>query len=449
MQHAVRRAVCLLTTACALAAPALAQPGGPLPGPLPLFPTDNWWNVDVSNAPVEPRAAEFLAFIGDDRLHPDFGGDSGDEPEIYGLPYVSVPGSQPLVPVDFDYADESDPGAPGRPPGYPIPEDAKTQAKWIEGGYPGNADVGGDRHLLLVDRDHRLLYELYAVRWDASLGRWQAGSGAVFPLAENRRRPEGWTSADAAGLAILPGLVRYDEAYGGEPIRHAYRFTVHDSNGYVFPASHDAGDSPHAPPLGTRLRLVAGKDISGFPEPVRRVFQAMKTYGLILADNGSDMYVSGTYDRRWDNDVLNPAFGALRASDFEVIELGWQPDDGPPPPPPSCTASDTTLCLRDGRYRVEASWRRTNGTNGPAHALALTANAGTFWFFAPQDPELLIRVVDGCSANGNVWVFAAGVTNVRVDITVTDTTTGAVKQYVNPQRRLFRTVQDTHAFGCP
>src|SRR5207244_3746500 len=181
---------------------------------------------------------------------------------------------------------------------------AKGEQKWIEGGLAGgdpNAD--GDRHMLLVDRDNRILYELYALRWTGS--RWEGGSGATWPLDSNVRRPEGWTSADAAGLAILPGLVRYDEVFGGDPIRHAFRVTVRRSNGYVYPASHRAGSTAGALPMGARLRLKAGKDISGFPEPLRRVFQAMKTYGLIVADNGSDMYVSGTYDTRWDNDALN------------------------------------------------------------------------------------------------------------------------------------------------
>jgi len=300
--------------------------GGALPPPLPLFPLDNWWNTDISSAPVDPNSAAFINFVGPTRgMHPDFGGDSGDSAApIYGMPYITVAGSQPLVPVAFEYADESDAGAPGRPPGYPIPDEAKTQQKWIEGGLAGgdpNAD--GDRHMLIVDRDNRLLFELYALRWSGS--QWEAGSGATWALDSNARRPEEWTSADAAGLAILPGLVRYDEVFGAQPIRHAFRVTVRRTNGYVYPASHRAGSTAGALPMGARLRLKASKDISGFPEPLRRIFQAMKTYGLIVADNGSDMYVSGTYDTRWDNDALNPAFAAIKASDFEVVQLGWQP----------------------------------------------------------------------------------------------------------------------------
>jgi len=321
----VRQSRFVIPVIIALAVTIRAQAqvrGGDLPGPLPLFPPDNWWNTDISSAPVDPNSAAFIGFIGTSRgLHPDFGGDSGDG--IYGFPYIVVGATQPLVPVTFDYDDESDLGAPGRPPGYPIPEQAKTEPKWIEGGLAGNdLNAGGDRHMLIVDRDNRILYELYALRWR---GRWEAGSGAVFPLDSNARRPEGWTSADAAGLAILPGLVRYDEVYGDAPIRHAFRVTVRATNGYVFPASHRAGSTSGALPMGARLRLKASKDIGAFPAPLQRIFQAMKTYGLIVADNGSDMYVSGTYDTRWDNDVLNPAFAALKAGDFEVVQLGWQP----------------------------------------------------------------------------------------------------------------------------
>src|SRR5207244_8958539 len=233
--------------------------GGELPGPLPLFPPDHWWNIDISAAPLDPNRASFINYIGATRkLHPDFGGDSGDSSSpIYGFPYIVVTAAQPRVPVTFDYADESDPGP------YPIPEQAKTQQKWIEGGLAGddpNAD--GDRHVLIVDRDNRILYELYAVRWTGS--RWEAGSGAIFPLDSNARRPDGWTSADAAGLAVLPGLVRYDEVFGPDPIRHAFRVTVRSTNGYVWPASHNAGSRSGALPMGARLRLKASVDLSRF-----------------------------------------------------------------------------------------------------------------------------------------------------------------------------------------
>jgi hypothetical protein len=354
----VRIRLALLLALAALRA-ASGVPGsaqvvnGPLPQPLPLFPPDNWWNVDVSAAPVDPASAAYVTFIGATReLHPDFGGavdpDDPTNPEIYGMPFVSVPGSQPLEPVTFvEFGDQSDAGAPGRPAGYPIPVQARTQPRWIEGGEPGGG-TDGDHHMLIVDRDNRILYELYHTHWTGS--RWEAGSGAIFALDANARRPETWTSADAAGLAILPGLVRYDEVYEQPgPIKHAFRFTVRSTNGHVYPASHTAcGPCPaSALPMGARLRLKSGIDISGFEPGVRKVFQAMKTYGLIVADNGSDMYIQGTYDARWNNDVLNPAFGSLRASDFEVIQLGWQPPVGTSAGPlelftvPPCRVLDT------------------------------------------------------------------------------------------------------------
>ena len=289
-----------------------------------VFPTTNWWNLDVSAAPVDPQSNAYIAWIGaTDRVHPDFG------PPPYGIPYVVVDGTQPRVPVTFDYDDESDEGIPGLP-GYPIPDEARTQPNYIEGNVPGGGS-SGDRHLLMIDRERWILYELFATRWNAAAGRWDAGSGAIFDLNSNARRPETWTSADAAGLAILPGLVRYEEVYGAGEITHAFRFSTHGTNGYVWPASHRAGSSAGAPPLGTRLRLKASKDISSYPQEIQRICRAMKRYGLILADNGSDMYVQGTMDARWNNNVLNPAFHSLTASDFEVIELGW--GRGTPPQP--------------------------------------------------------------------------------------------------------------------
>jgi hypothetical protein len=448
-----------LLIALAVTAPAAAQAirNGPLPQPLPLFPPDNWWNADVSQAPVDPASDALLDAIGRDRrLHPDFGGDAPQAPEIFGLPYASVPGSQPLVPVTFvEYGDESDAGAPGRPAGYPIPPEARFEPRWIEGGHPGAAAPGGDRHLLIVDRDRGILYELYHAHWNVAMGRWEAGSGAVWPLDENRRRPEGWTSADAAGLAILPGLVRWDEVFGPGPIRHALRFTAPKTNGYVFPASHRAGDTPGAPPLGTRLRLKPSVDLSPYPPEVRKIFQAMKTHGLILADNGSAMFVQGTHDPRWDNDVLNPAFRSLTAGDFEVIELGWRPATGGGGPTEPCAAGETTLCLGpEGRFRVEATWRTPPsaagaGDEGAGRTLPLTADTGAFWFFDAANVELIVKVLVGCPVNGRVWVFAAGLTDVEVELTVTDTgTDDAARVYRNPPRTAFAPIQDTAAFPC-
>lgn len=337
---ASRLAVLAAIVCIALAAPAHAAPelGGALPQPLPLFPADNWWNVDVSQAPVDGNSANFIAFInngGSRRLHPDFGGEeSPGSVGIYGMPYVVVDGTQPRLIVDFKlYGNQSDGvGVPF----YPIPSQAITQPHWVEGGEPGNVDRRGeDRHLLIVDRDRNWLYELYNVYYNAATGRWEAGSGAFFDMNTNNRRPDGWTSADAAGLAILPGLVRYDEVFDPSvtEIRHAFRMTVRSTNGYVYPASHRAGSTSGALPMGARLRLKASVDISRFAPEMQKIFRAMKRYGLIVADNGSDMYITGTFDTRWDNDILNPAFAGLTASDFEVVQLGWRPSDDPDPDP--------------------------------------------------------------------------------------------------------------------
>jgi hypothetical protein len=346
-----RRLVAFFFFAAALAFPQTTGPvaNGPLPGPFPLFPSDNWWNLDIHAAPVDVNSGSYISFIGTTRhLHPDFGGDASDTgPDIYGMPYAVVGGTQPKKAVQFVYSSESDGvdhGTDQSFPFYPIPDEAITQPKWIEDGYPGDVDRRSisDRHLLIVDRDNRFLYELYNVFYDGS--QWQAGSGAFFDMNASHRRPDGWTSADAAGLAILPGLVRYDEASGAAEIGHAFRVTVRATNGYVYPASHDAGSTGGALPMGARLRLKSTKDLSGFPAQAQKIFRAMQRYGLIVADNGSDMYIGGTYDTRWDNSVLNPAFGALSASDFDVIVLGYQ--GGGPAATPTPTPAETLTPTR-------------------------------------------------------------------------------------------------------
>ena len=315
--------------------------GAALPAPLPLFPADNWWNADISSAPVDSNSASLIAFInngGTRKLHPDFGGEaSPGSVDIYGMPYAVVDGAQPKQAVTFQYWDESDGVnmATGQGvPFYPIPSQAITEPHWVEGGAPGNVDQRsqGDRHLLMIDCTNRALYELYNVYYNATQARWYAGSGAFFDMKTNQRRPDTWTSADAAGLAIFPGLVRYDEAWNAAitDIGHAFRVTVRATNGYVYPASHRAGSTAGALPLGARLRLktnVGGADpaLRTSNPNVQKIFRAMQKYGLIVADNGSDMYITGTFDTRWDNGVLNPAFALLSAGDFEVVKLGWTP----------------------------------------------------------------------------------------------------------------------------
>src|SRR6266568_2612004 len=289
--------------------------GGALPAPLPLFPAYNWWNLDISAWAVDPNSASYISFInngGTRHLHPDFGGNAPtpqDPYACYGMPYAVVSGvsSADLVPVEFYYSDESD-GVDHISntsfPFYPIPVQAIAQPYWIEGCDPGNVDLRSsqDRHLLIVDYERNYLYELYNVYFNPTQGSWYGGSGAFFDMNTNNRRPEGWTSADAAGLAILPGLVRYDEVYDDAAvpeIQHAFRVTVR--------ATQRPSD-PH----------------------MQKILRAMQKYGLLVADNGSDMYITGTHDTRWDNDILNPAFSTLTASDFEVTQLGYNPPSGTP-----------------------------------------------------------------------------------------------------------------------
>lgn len=313
--------------------------GGTLPQALPLFPPDNWWNLDISNWPVATNSANYIAFInngGNRTLHPDFGGNAGTGFSIYGMPCATVTNitSGDLKAVQFQYSSESDGVDHATNTSfsfYPIPPEAISQPYWVEGGDPGNVDLRSsqDRHLLIVDRDRNYLYELYNVYYNTTQGKWFAGSGAFFDMNTNNRRPDTWTSADAAGLAILPGLVRYDEVYDPTvtEIRHALRVTVRATNGYVYPASHRAGSATGALPMGARLRLKANSDVTQrTSDPnMQKIFRAMQRYGLIVADNGSDMYITGTYDTRWNNDILNPAFSNLSANDFEVIQLGYNP----------------------------------------------------------------------------------------------------------------------------
>jgi hypothetical protein len=241
-------------------------------------------------------------------FHPDFG--SGiwppDDGGPIGIPYVVVPAGQPSAPVSFYYPDESDPGP------YPIPADPP-----IEGG----PQADGDRHILIVQEETCLLYELYDA-WPTGDGGWEAGSGAIYDLRANDLRPAGWTSADAAGLPILPGLVRYDEVAAGE-ITHAIRFTAPETQrAYVWPARHFASDltDERYPPMGQRFRLRAGYDLSGFAPQAQVILRAMQRYGIILADNGSPWYVSGVPDERWDNDVLHQ-LDRLTGDDFEAVDV--------------------------------------------------------------------------------------------------------------------------------
>lgn len=293
---------------------ALGQ-GASLNGALP-FPADNAWNTDISGAPVDPDSDALIASIGATRgLHPDFGAGLWEGAPI-GIPYVVVGAAQPRVAVTFtDYPGESDPGP------YPVPPDAPIEGQPAAGG-----TFGGDRHVLVVDKDANRLYEMYDAH-PQSGGAWQAANGAVFHLDSNQVRPgaqPGWTSADAAGLPIFPGLARYDEASSGV-IRHALRFTVSRTRqAYVPPATHWASSRTDAslPPMGMRVRLKASFVIpAGFSTESRAILQAMKTYGMFVADNGSSWYVSGAPDERWNNDQLLSELGSVKGSDFEVVRM--------------------------------------------------------------------------------------------------------------------------------
>ena len=280
--------------------------GGSLNG-FSIFPVDNPWNTDISSAPVDPDSQTLIASIGASTgLHPDFGTSWQNAP--IGFPYVLVPATQPKVRVVFDYADESDPGP------YPIPADAP-----IEGG-PAST---GDRHVLALDLAAGLLYELYDAYPVAGGTSWTAGSGAIFDLASNALRPAGWTSADAAGLPIFPGLVRYDEVVEAGAIHHALRFTVQRTRqAYVPPARHWASSSTSQalPPMGMRVRLKQSVDISGYAPHVKAILLALKQYGMFVADNGSNWYISGAHDARWNDEELS-ALGAIKGSDFEVVRM--------------------------------------------------------------------------------------------------------------------------------
>jgi hypothetical protein len=271
-----------------------------------LLPDDNPWNQDISREPVDPQSGRIIAAIGLDKpLHPDFGTVYNGAPN--GIPYMVVDNKQPKVPVQFQYADESDPGP------YPIPPDAP-----IEGGPKSD----GDRHVLVLDRDNWVLYEVFSAYPRA--GGWKAGSGAVFDLKSNKLRPAGWTSADAAGLPILPGLVRYDEVVEQKAIRHALRFTAEKSRrAYVAPATHFASrhTDNNLPPMGMRVRLRAGFDMSGYPAEAKVILTALQKYGMFVADNGGDWFISGAPDPRWNDENLR-ALKKVKGRDLEVVRMG-------------------------------------------------------------------------------------------------------------------------------
>lgn len=272
-------------------------PGGA--GACSVFPADNWWNTPIAGLDVDPLSDDYVASIGaGSPFHPDFG-------TAYGIPFQDVDGSVAKSPVIFgdEADDESDVGP------YPIPANPIIEE-------------GGDHHLLMVHTDECVLYELFAAELQGD--GWHAYSGAIWDLKKNSTRPAGWTSADAAGLPIYPGLVRYEEAVIAGEIKHALRFTAPDTqHAYVAPASHFASDDtdPSLPPMGVRMRLKKDFDISGYPKVAQVILTALQTYGMFLADNGSSWFVSGAPDPRWNDEDLD-SLKQLQGSDFEAVVTG-------------------------------------------------------------------------------------------------------------------------------
>jgi hypothetical protein len=321
------------------------------------FPPDNLWNQNISNSPVDPNSDAIINFIGSSTpLHPDFGAGLYDRQTI-GIPYVVVSGT-PFVNIKFTaYGDESDPGPMPIPPNAPIEGDPR----------PGN----GDRHVLVLDRDNCWLYEMYS-SYPQKNGSWNAASAAVWDLLNDEQRPYTWTSADAAGLPVFAGLARYDEVASGQ-IQHALRFTLqYSQQAFTPPASHWAANStsPYAAPMGMRLRLKSSFDISSFPPQSKIILAALQQYGMIMADNGSSMFITGDPDNRWSNNDL-ASLKSVPASEFEVVLMNpiYTPNNVPTGPVPvisSFTASPSTI------------------TPGQSSTLAWAVSGASYFVVSPQ-----------------------------------------------------------------
>lgn len=436
------------TAVCALVAVSTLACGSDAISVRPMFPANNVWNVAIDTLPLDANSAAYVNTIGAARTaHADFGTVYAGAPN--GIPFVVVTSTQPKVAVSFDYAAESDPGP------YPIPSDAP-----IEGG----SQSSGDRHVLIVDRDAGKLYELFAAYPNGD-GTWRAGSGAVFNLDNNALRPSSWTSADAAGLPIVPGLVRYEEVVAGE-LHHALRFTAPQTrNTYIWPARHQASNLTGIayPPMGQRFRLKQSFDISNFGPNVRVILRALKRYGMFLADNGSSWFLSGAPDPRWDDDELHQ-LSLLHGSDFEAVDessLMVDPNSGAtnvaqPLPAASataveyhCAASDRFLMTADtvlitaldqgciagwqrtgqsvnvypGTVRIDDSATSACGTSGHIGRNAMrvpTCDASLYrlpntWPQNDAGPAVALPdPVDGHCAAGSVAVF--GIVDQRPDL---------------------------------
>ena len=384
-----------LVLSAALAAPSRAVAYGDGAAiPFLLLPADNPWNTPVDSLPLDARSSDYIAHMSPSTgLHPDFG--TVWEGARIGIPYIVVPGTQPKVAIHFTaYGAESDPGP------YPVPANAP-----VEGA--GGPYADGDRHVLVLDADHQMLYELYRAFRQPD-GSWNADSGAVYDLTSNALRPDGWTSADAAGLPILPGLARYDEIAGEGVLDHALRFTVADTQrAYVYPATHFASDSedPDLPPMGLRVRLRADFDISGYPPVVQTILKGLKKYGMMVADNGADWYVGGAPDSRWDDDALH-SLGGVTGGDFEVV------DSRALLPGAFYVSLQATATAREG-----VRWSRAGGFFDGAGALwnaTVDYAAGAGDEELPSPPAARVRVV--AFVLSQTWPDD-GRRNVRVAVT--------------------------------
>lgn len=397
-------ALLVISPAAFVLGPGQARAGTPVPGAssCPMFPADNVWNADISGLPVDSHSAAWMASMNaaTTNLHPDFG-PSGDPNNPYGMPYTVVAPGHQFVSVAFQYADESDPGP------YPFGPDTP-----IEGG----SSSTGDRHAIMVDPSTCTLYELYDAMY--SQNGSTAGSGAIWSLRSDALRPVGWTSADAAGLPILPGLLRYDEVAAGS-VTHAIRVTASSTDtSFIWPARHEAGarSDPSLPPMGARFRLRASYDISGYSPQAQVVLRAMQHYGLILADNGSNWYFGGTADSSWPLSLVDE-FKQVPASAFEAVDessLMVSPDSGqvrtaaapPPPAPPAparAPAPTTTSVVPPApgtsvptttTSTAPQCYRRARTTTRALHRAPAPAGAGPGWLV------FLVAGVALCSLSG-------------------------------------------------
>jgi hypothetical protein len=387
---------------------AAAASSSPTLAGCPMLPADNVWNAPVDSLPIHVRSSDYVGSIGSTAgLKADFGSGTWDGGPI-GIPYVVVDSRQSKVPVGFDYVDESDPGP------YPIPPNAP-----IEGG----PNSSGDRHILVVERDSCTLYETWSTYPNGS--GWQAGSGAVFDLNSNALRPDGWTSADAAGLPILPGLARYDEVAAGQ-INHALRVTAPvTQRAYIWPARHYASSwtDQNLPPMGLRLRLRSSFDISQFSRDNQVILQALKTYGLILADNGSSWFVSGVPDERWNNEDLQrlrsipgSAFEAVDTTPLMLDPSSGQVKDGPPSNPtatptsssatatptrPAATATPTKQPSPTATPTTQPSPIATPTQASTERKLTLQGSSLLDTWISPDDPNAIFVTLDAAHLQGS------------------------------------------------